>query len=166
MKSILLLLCIIYLSNPVFGQQNAKADDALLLDYYQSQRFAEAADYLKKIYPEPISDKKVLSGLAYVSQMAGRLPEADNYYQRVYGFDTTNTAVLFNLGSINARRGNNIKALSFYKKILLHDSTNFAVYKQMATLSQIAGNPLDEINYLVKANRLNPGEPDVAYDLS
>ncbi len=166
MKTIHLFLSIIYLSIPVFAQQTQKADDALLLDYYQNQHFAEAADYLKKIYPEPVTDVKILSSLAYASSMAGKLPEADGYYQRIYAADTTNTAILFNLGGINARRGNNIKALGFYKKILLKDSTNFNVYKQMATLSQNTGSVLDALNYLVKANKINPVEPDVAYDLT
>ena len=166
MKGILFFLSIIYLSTPVFAQQNQKADDALLLDYYQNQHFAEAADYLKKTYAEPVTDVKILSSLAYASSMAGRLPEADGYYQRIYATDTTNTAILFNLGSINSRRGDNLKAISFYKKILLRDSANFNVYKQMATLSQNTGSILDAINYLIKANKINPVEPDVAYDLT
>ncbi len=166
MKSILLFLLIIYLSTSVFAQQAQKADDALLLEYYQNQRFADAADYLKKTYPEPVTDVKILSGLAYTSEMAARLPEAEDYYQRIYATDTTNMAVLFNLGSINARRGNNTKAINYYKKILAKDSTNFNVLKQMATLSRASGSVLDAINYLIKANKLNPTEPDVAYDLS
>jgi len=166
MKSIFLFLFIILLNTPAFAQQSQKADDALLLEYYQTQRFSEAADYLKKTYPEPVTDIKTLSSLAYASSMAGRLPEANDYYQRIYATDTTNTAILFNLGSINARRGDNMKAITFYKKILLRDSTNFSVYKQMATLAQNMGNIQEAINYLQKANKLNPLEPDVAYDLT
>ncbi|MDB5130594.1 MAG: cellulose synthase subunit BcsC [Mucilaginibacter sp.] len=165
MKSIFLFLVIIAIGTMAFGQ-SIKPDGALLLDYYQTQRFAEAADYLKKIYPEPVTDIKALSSLAYTSSMAGRLPEAGDYYQRLYVADTTNTAVLFSLGSVNARRGDNVKALSFYKKILLRDSTNFSVYKQMATLSRSSGNFGEAILYFQKANKLNPVEPDVAYDLA
>jgi len=72
----------------------------------------------------------------------------------------------FNLGSVNVRRGNNVKALGYYKKILLKDSTNFNVFKQMASLSQNTGNVTDAITYLTKANKINPIEPDVAYDLT
>jgi len=165
-KTTALILITIFITAHAFAQQSNKADDALLLEYYQNQRFAEAADYLKKTYPEPVTDVKILSGLAYTSEMAARLPDAEDYYQRIYATDTTNMTVLFNLGSINARRGNNIKAISYYKKILLKDSTNFNVLKQMATLSRASGNVLDAINYLIKANKLNPTEPDVAYDLS
>jgi tetratricopeptide (TPR) repeat protein len=166
MKYAALLVIIIFSNFRAFAQQNSKADDSLLLEYYQNQRFSEAADYLKKIYPEPITEVKVLSSIAYASQMAGRLLEAEDYYQRVYTADTTNTAVLFNLGSLNARRGNNIKALRYYKKILLKDSTNFNVFKQMAGLSQNSGSITDAINYLMKANKINPLEPDVASDLA
>jgi len=165
-KTIALILITIFTIADAFAQQSNKADDALLLEYYQNQRFADAADYLKKTYPEPVTDVKILSGLAYTSEMAARLPEAEDYYRRVYATDTTNMAVLFNLGSINSRRGNNSKAISYYKKILAEDSTNFNVLKQMATLSRASGNVIDAMNYLIKANKLNPTEPDVAYDLS
>lgn len=144
----------------------AKPDDSLLLDYYQNQRFTEAVDYLKKTYPEPITDKKALSALAYSSSMAGRLPDAENYYQRIYQLDTTNTGALFNLGNINMRRGNNVKALAYYKRIAAVDSTNFAVYKQLATLSQSTGDVTGTIVYFQKANKLNPQEADVAYNLA
>jgi tetratricopeptide (TPR) repeat protein len=166
MKTMLSILLFLFGLSTVFGQQTDKADDALLLEYYQNQRFADAANYLKKIYPEPVSDIKTLSSLAYASQMAGRLLDAENYYQRIYTADTTNTAVLFNLGSVNARRGNNNRALLFYGKVLQRDSSNFNMYKQMASLSQNTGNIPDAIRYFQKANQLNPSEPDVAYDLS
>ncbi|MEB0263135.1 MULTISPECIES: hypothetical protein [unclassified Mucilaginibacter] len=48
MKSIYCLLLLSILSIGCFAQETTKVDDALLLDYYQNQRFAEAADYLKK----------------------------------------------------------------------------------------------------------------------
>ena len=151
---------------PALAQQTPAIDNSLLLEYYQTQHFGDAADYLKKTYPEPVTDLKILSSLAYSSSMAGRLPEADSYYQRIYAADTTNTTVLFNLGSVNERRGNNARAVVYYKKILLKDSTNFSVYKEMATLSRSSGDVTNAIIYLMKANKLNPTEPDVAYDLS
>ncbi len=166
MKIALLFILFTWLIIPVSAQQTPTVDNTLLLEYYQNQRFADAADYLKKTYPEPVADLKILSSLAYTSSMAGRLPEAEGYYQRIYAADTTNAAILFNLGSVNERRGNNAKAITYYKKILLKDSTNFSVYKEMATLSRSSGDLGNAINYLIKANKLNPTEPDVAYDLS
>jgi tetratricopeptide (TPR) repeat protein len=166
MKRYLFLLLLPVFILAASAQQSPKTEDALLLEYYQNQRFAEAADYLKKTYPEPIAGLKILSRLAYTTQMAGRLPEAEEYYQRVFVADTTNTAILYSLGSINSRRGNNLKALNFYKKILLKDSSNFNVYKQLANLSQSTGNIGAAIIYFQKANKINPVEPDVAYYLT
>jgi tetratricopeptide (TPR) repeat protein len=165
MKIHILLLFFICLTTTTFAQQQ-KADDALLLEYYQNQRFGDALDYLKKIYPEPVTDLKTLSSLAYTSQMAGKLADAEGYYQRLYNQDSTSIALLFSLGNINLRRGNNARALVYYKKILLRDSTNFNVYKQLATLSQNMGNSSSALIYLQKANALNLVDPDVATDLA
>lgn len=140
--------------------------DSVLLDDYQNQRFAEAADYLKKIFPEPVTDKKALSGLAYASMMAGRLPEAENYYQRLYQSDTGNTAILFQLGSVYSRQGNDTMAIRYYHKILEADSNNFSVLKQMAILSRQTGDAKAALRYLREADSLRPADPDVAYDLA
>ena len=166
MKRVSLSLITICLISTAYAQQPAKPDEALLLEYYQNQRFADAADYLKKTYPEPVTDTKALTQLAYTSQMAGKLADAEGYYQRIYNSDSTNTTVLFNLGAINIRRGNNLKAEGYYKMIAQRDTTNFMVYKQLATISQAKGDMANQFMYLVRANHLNPAEPDVASDLS
>lgn len=166
MKSIFSLILTFAVSTACFAQQTTKIDDALLLDYYQNQRFAEAADYLKKTYTEPVNSTKALSQLAYTSNMAGRLADAEAYYQRIYNIDSTNTAVLHSLGSLNLRRGNNAKAELYYKRIIAHDTTNFIVYKQLATISHDKNDITSYILYLQKANQLNPAEADVASDLS
>ncbi|WP_090653012.1 hypothetical protein [Mucilaginibacter sp. OK283] len=156
-------MCLI---KPAIAQQSTAASDALLLDYYQTQRFAEAADLLKQTYPEPVTDIKILGKLAYTSQMAGKLPDAEGYYQRMYVIDSTSKAVLYSLGSINLRRGNNVKALMYYQVLAQKDSTNFYVFKQLAKISQDK-NDLDKMTvYLQKANKLNPADADVASDLS
>jgi predicted Zn-dependent protease len=166
MKSIIILPVIFLLSLAAFAQQTAKPDDALLLDYYQNQRFADAYTYLKQTYTEPVTDAKALAQLAYTSQMAGRLADAESYYQRVYNIDSTKTPVLYSLGSINLRRGNSQKAELYYKKIIARDTTNFMVYKQLAQISSDRNDIASNIVYLQKANQLNPAEPDVASDLS
>ena len=166
MKPICCFLLLCLSSATLYAQQTAKVDDALLLDYYQTQRFAEAADYLKNTYKEPVENTKALAQLAYTSQMAGRLADAEGYYQRVYQADSTNTGVLFSLGSINLRRGNNLKAENYYKKILAKDTTNFMVYKQLAQISSDKNDIAGNITFLQRANKINPAEPDVASDLS
>src|ERR1700740_995271 len=98
MKTFYLLCLVTFTITVCCAQQKMATDDGLLLDYYQNQRFADAADYLKKNYPEPINDSRVLGSLAYTSQMASRLVDAEVYYQRVYDLDTTNTGILLSLG--------------------------------------------------------------------
>jgi len=166
MKCYIICLFLVILATPVLAQQSAQADNALLLDYYQTQRFDKAADYLKKTCPEPISNIKILKALAYCSQMQGKLPEAEAYYERVYALDSTSTSVLYSLGSINMSRGNEAKAEVYYKQILKHDSTNFLVYKQLAHIYHNKADLIHEMNNLAKANQLNPVDADVASDFS
>ena len=142
--------------------QQTKVDDALLLDLYQTQHYAEAAAYLKNAYPEPVTDLKVLSRLAYTYQMAGKLPDAEAYYQRIYQVDSSNIAVLFSLAGINLTRENDNKAIAYYQKILKLDSTNFMVYKQ---LGRLITDPVQSLIYLQKANKINPEDDQVAANL-
>jgi tetratricopeptide (TPR) repeat protein len=141
----------------------SKTNDALLLDMYQSQRYTEAAAYLKNAYPEPVTDMKVLSRLAYTYQMAGKLPDAEAYYLRIYQADSTNVPVLFNLANVSLTRGNDPKAVGYYRKIITIDSTNFMVYKQLGRLST---DQAEAIGYLQKANKLNPEDDVVASALA
>lgn len=170
MKTILLttafIIALLLVVSASFAQQNTKADDAVLLDYYQSQRYQEAVDYLKKTYPEPVTDIKILSRLAYTTQMANKLPEAQAYYQRIYDMDTTNLGALLSIGNLNLRRGNEQNAELFFKKILLQDTTNITVYTKLATIATHKKDTLYAVNYLQKANNLNVMDADVVFDLS
>ncbi|MES2274645.1 MAG: hypothetical protein V4592_01400 [Bacteroidota bacterium] len=166
MKATFFTLALLLCFTVSFAQQAAKADDALLLEYYQAQRYQDAADYLKKTFPEPIADIKVLARLAYTTNMANKLPESQAYYQRIYDMDTTNEAALFSIGNINLKRGNNQKAEVFFKKILLKDTTNITVYTKLATIAADKKDTAATVTYLQKANKLNYFDIDVAVDLS
>ncbi|WP_428330993.1 tetratricopeptide repeat protein [Mucilaginibacter sp.] len=166
MKYIYLLLFTLCLSTIATAQQTTRVDDNLLMEYYQSQRFMEAAEYLKKNFPEPVNDPKILSRLAYSSQMANKLVDAEGYYQRVYDLDTTNQNALFSMAGINSRRGNYLKAEMYYKRILAKDTTSFAVYTQLASIADRKNDTTGVMLYLQKANNLNPFDIDVASELS
>ncbi|MDB5157812.1 MAG: hypothetical protein JWR50_2519, partial [Mucilaginibacter sp.] len=167
MKTLLLFVLLsIIITGVCHAQQARKADDALLLDYYQNQRFADALTYLKSVYPEPVADIKELSRLAYTSSMAHRPVEAEGYYQQIYDKDTTNVSVIYNLAGINQRRNNNSKAEFYYKKLVVIDSTNFNAYNNLAQLYRDKGDLKSEISNFEKANYLNPVDADVAFDLS
>jgi tetratricopeptide (TPR) repeat protein len=143
-----------------------KVNDALLLDMYQNQKFAEAAIYLKSTYPEPVTDMKVLSRIAYTYQMAGKLPDAEAYYIRMLTQDSTSVPVLFNLANINVKRENNVKAIAYYQKIIGIESANFMAYKQLGKLYFETNDKASQLKYLQKANKLNPVDDEVAAILS
>ena len=165
MKKPSLLLLLIFPILSAFAQTNAIIDKEKLYDFYQTQRYAEAAQYLKATYGENVMDIKAVTQLGYCSLMAGNYVEAEKYYSKAYLQQPQNLPILFSLASINSRRGNNDKAKLYYKEIVKIDSNNFNVYKQLANLYPIPTDSL-RLLYLQKANKLNPLEGDVAYDLA
>ncbi|MFI5161823.1 MAG: hypothetical protein ACHQHN_11135 [Sphingobacteriales bacterium] len=165
MKLTLSSILLLVLPAMLFAQQT-KSTDEQLLEYYQTQRFDDALKYLKITYPEPVTDLKILSSMAYTAQMAGMLPDAENYYNRIYNLNSANYHVLFNLGNLSLRKGNDQKAKGYFLKFLQKDSTNFIVYKDMAQVSVDEGDNKSIIMYLAKANKLQPTDADVAGELS
>jgi len=165
MRNLLLLLLIICFHYQGMGQSSNTPDNEKLLELYQTQRYAEAAQYLESTYQPDTSDPKELSQLAYVYKMAGKLPEAEKSYLKLLELDSSQITTLFNLAEINSRRGNNDAAKKYYLEILKADSTNFNVYKQLSSLSKDELD-LNRIKYLKKANELNATDADVAFDLA
>ncbi|MFB9841548.1 tetratricopeptide repeat protein [Mucilaginibacter ginsenosidivorans] len=164
MKSILLstLLLILFMNT----RAQDKPVDEQLVDYYQTQRYADALELLKSTYHEPVTDQKVLSSMAYASQMAGLLADAETYYQRVYDLDSANYRVLFSLGNLNLRKGNNQKAKGYFLRLLQKDSSNFILYKDLAQISIDESDSVKIMTCLEKANQLQPKDADVAGQLS
>ncbi|MCZ4244639.1 tetratricopeptide repeat protein [Pedobacter punctiformis] len=165
MKKLCILLFLPLLGLYTFAQNNAVIDKEKLYDFYQTQRYAEAAQYLKTIYGEDATDFKGVTQMGYCFLMAGNYAEAEKYYVKAYKQQPQNLPILFSLASINSRRGNNDKAKTYYKEIIKIDSNNFNVYKQLANLYPIPTDSL-RLLYLQKANKLNPLEGDIAYDLA
>ena len=165
MKKFLLSLCLFSMFMLAHAQTPVGLNQGKLLEYYQNQRFMEAWSYLDSVYGSNTEDPKAIAQLAYVSMMAGKLPQAERYYLKLNALQPTNIPVLFNLANINLRRGNDEQAKTYYKEILQLDSTNFKVYKQLAALINSPTNK-EKLDYLSKANVLNPVEADVAYDLA
>lgn len=153
---------------PVFGQNETSPTDGpdqdKLLDYYQTQRYTEAAKYLTQYYTEDVQDAKVLAQLGYVNLMAGKLPAAENNYLKLFKLNPKSLPALFSLATIQVKRGNEAKAKSYYKEIIALDSTNFNAYKELANLSK-EDTSGEKLNYLIKANQLNPTEANVVFDL-
>ncbi|MGI9583352.1 tetratricopeptide repeat protein [Chryseobacterium sp. RRHN12] len=156
-------LCIILLGFNSITAQSAKIDTEKLLEYYETQRYADAARYLQSIYPGETQDIKALSQIAYCNMMAGKLPEAEKNYLKINTLQPNSLPTLFSLAGINSRRGNVANAKAYLQQIIQLDSLNFSAYKQLAAY---ADQPEPRLDYLKKANTINPADPDVAYDLS
>lgn len=156
-------LCIILLGFNSITAQSAKIDTEKLLEYYETQRYADAAQYLQSIYPGETEDIKALSQIAYCNMMAGKLPEAEKDYLKINSLQPNSLPTLFSLAGINSRRGNVANAKAYLQQIIQLDSLNFSAYKQLAAY---ADKPESRLDYLKKANAINATDPDVAYDLS
>lgn len=143
--------------------QTTKIDTEKLLEYYENQRYADAAYYLQALYPSDTQDVKALTQIAYCQMMAGKLADAEKSYTKVNTIQPNNIPVLFSLANINSRRGNITKTKAYLQQIIQLDNQNFAAYKQMAAYTD---TPETKLEYLKKANSLNATDPDIAYDLA
>ncbi|MBC7566867.1 MAG: tetratricopeptide repeat protein [Pedobacter sp.] len=164
MKKCLILIFVIIIFQTVGLQAQSIVDNDKLLEFYQTQRYSEAAAYLQTVFMEDTQDPKELSQFAYASLMAGKLADAEKSYLKLYTQQPTNLSTLFSLANISIRRGIDEKAKGYYEEILKLDSTNFNVYKQLASLNKDDINT-ERIKYLRKANTLNPTDADVAFSL-
>lgn len=164
MKKFILVAVGLMFNIIAFGQQLALDKDKLF-DFYQNQRYAEAAEYLKQNYGENTDDLKALTQMGYCFLMAGNNVEAEKYYLKANSLQSKSLPILFNLASINNRRGNTDKGKQYYGEIVEIDSNNFIVYKLLANLYNSNKDSLKRV-YLLKANKLMPTDGDVAVDLA
>lgn len=162
MKKLLFKLLFVFIYQFSFAQTPV-LDKEKLLEFYQTQRYADAAQYLQSIYPADTKDLKALSQIAYCYMMSGKLPEAEKSYLKIDSLQPHTLSVLFSLANINSRRGNEFAAKFYLFDIIKLDSANFNAYKQLANYTDSIKL---KIVYLKKANTLNATEPDVAYDLA
>jgi len=166
MKKLLTLLALFSLSLAGYTQNTSAVDKEKLFDFYQTQRYGDAAQYLKGVYGEEVNDFKSLSQIGYCFLMAGNNVEAEKFYGKAYKLQPQSLPILFSLGSINTKRGNTEKAKLYYSEIVKIDSNNFNVYKLLANLYSSPKDDSLKLIYLLKANLINPLEGDVATDLA
>jgi tetratricopeptide (TPR) repeat protein len=162
MKIVVTLLVTTLLASVCVAQQ-VSIDKERLLEFYQNQKYTEAANYLSSLYPNGVTDETTLKQIAYCHMMAGNLNEAEKNYQKINEITPNQIPILFNLTNINAKRGNTKVATTYLKAIIKVDTNNFRAYQQLASYT-------DSVNlkgtYLQKANQLNNADADVAYDLA
>ncbi|RYG00938.1 MAG: hypothetical protein EOO07_34820, partial [Chitinophagaceae bacterium] len=161
MKKLPIFMLLLAISSLCFAQENL--DKEKLLEFYQSQRYAEAATYLSSIYPADTKDVKALMQIAYCNMMAGKLVDAEKNYQKINELQPQQISVLFSLTNINSRRGNKKNTTGYLQQIIKLDSSNFNAFKRLADYTDSIELKLQ---YLERANKLNNTEADVAFDLA
>lgn len=162
-KYLLLILLFSHINSVVFSQSR-KVSNEKLLEYYQAGKYLEAADYLKGVYGEHTENPRGLAKLGYTYLMANKLQESENRYLQAISKESDNISVLSGLATISVRRHQYQRALEYYQHILTLDSTDHQIYLQLALLAK--NDTTARINYLLKANQLNPTDADIALELS
>jgi len=165
MKKLFSVLFSMLLSLALFAQSEPAFDKEKLFDLYQSQKYGEAAVYLKSVYGDDVNDFKIITQIGYCYLMNGDNAEAEKFYIRAYQQQPQNLPVLFSIARLNSKRGNVEKAKFYYGEIVKIDSNNFSVYKLLAGLYN-SNKDSTKLIYLLKASKINPQEGDVAYDLA
>lgn len=165
MKKLFSVLFLMLLSLSLLAQNQASLDKEKLFDLYQSQKYGEAAVYLKNVYGDDVSDFKIITQIGYCYLMNGDNAEAEKFYTKAYQQQPQNLPVLFSIARLNSKRGNVEKAKFYYGEIVKIDSNNFSVYKLLASLYN-SNKDSTKLIYLLKASKINPQEGDVAYDLA
>lgn len=87
MKKLLLLFFACTAYHLGQAQTTDSLDRGKLLQYYQAQQYAEAAQYLQGINKDS-SDVNKIKQLAYANFMAGKLPEARGFYLQAVKIDS------------------------------------------------------------------------------
>lgn len=165
MKKLFTALFFSLISLFAFTQTKQSLDKGKLFDLYQDQRYSEAASYLVNVYGKDVNDFKVITQIGYCYLMGGNTTEAEKFYSKANLMQPQNLPVLFNLASISTRRGDVERAKTYYKEIVKLDSTNFNAYKQLAGLYPEDFN-VQKWKYLKQANKLNPIDADVVFQIS
>lgn len=146
----------------------AQAPDSLdhqkLLEYYQAQQYAEAGQYLERIYTDS-NDVGLLKQLAYTNLMAGNNGEAEKHYLRLNSLLPDNAVVLTALANLKSRLMQNNDATKFYLAVIKVDSNNFNAYKNLARLGSDS-TAISKKMHLIKANQLKPEDAEVAAALA
>nr|WP_121271259.1 tetratricopeptide repeat protein [Pedobacter schmidteae] len=164
MKKLFLFILICICCNSASAQRTDQLDYEKLLQYYQTKQYNNAVTYLREIYKDS-SDVKKLQQLAYANLMAGHYADAEKAYLQLNAQAPGNIEVLSALAGLYIRINQSERAVGLYNDVITADSSNFNAYKQLAKLSPDLQSSSTK-SLLIKANRLNNSDAEVAAQLS
>ncbi len=164
--SVFSLFCLGICGFIVRAQQSTQPDNNKLLEFYQTQQYQAAAQYLKTFYTDTVADPAVLGRLGYCYRMAGDYAEAERYYLQLYRLDSLRISTLLSLAAVNVQRGRYLPAAKYYRQVIAVDTTHAAAYEALSELMRRQGDLELAYAYLERANYLQPSNSDIAYDFS
>ncbi len=160
------LITFLFSCTGLIRAQDSVPSENKLLELYQAQKYREAAEYIKRFYPDTIRDRTVLDRLAYCYRMSGDHQQAAQYYLKLYALDSLDIAVLANLATVHAQRGLLRAATNYYQKLIRLDSNYIPALTALSTIMTKLGETDAAYRYLERANALAPMNSDIAFDFA
>ena len=150
-----------------FSQTLPSRVETKLMQYFQNQEYAKAAQYIKQGEEfSDIPDKNFLSLLGYAYYMSHQYAEAATSFESLLKIDTVNSKAVYYLGKINAVKGNIPKALQYYCRLIEQKPGVASYYKQLAALWEQLDNQAAAGWYYKLAYKANPNDAIVTASLA
>ncbi|HMH33120.1 MAG TPA: tetratricopeptide repeat protein [Puia sp.] len=125
-------IAVLVLLNALFCKSNWAqshiVDKGKLTDFFQSQQFEEAINYLQPVMVQDSNNLQLLGFLGYAYYMNDDIPIAAHCYQKMLTIDSNNQSALRYLTSINIK--NNPTIALEYARRLVNRQPSKAAYKR------------------------------------
>lgn len=166
MKYLVFLLTGILLIHSGYGQASFSPDKNILMQYFENQEYAQAANYLQPIVQADSNNIHNLSLLGYTYYMSNQLANAEQCYLKIWNQDSTNITACNYLGKINLKKENNPAALHYFCHLIDMKPGVAAYYKEAAfAWTQMSNFPAAGYYYRL-AYFINPDDPQVVASLA
>ncbi|HEU0226463.1 MAG TPA: hypothetical protein VFQ86_01895 [Arachidicoccus soli] len=152
--------------NMSFAQSGLTPDKSVLMQYFENQEYAQAANYLQPIIQADSGNIHNLSLLGYTYYMSNQLASAEECYLKIWNQDSSNIVACNYLGKINLKKQNNPLALHYFCRLIDLKPGVAAYYKEAAfTWNQMSNFPAAGYYYQL-SYFINPNDPQVTASLA
>jgi hypothetical protein len=132
----------------------------------QNGKFKEAIPILKKLIEKNPSNSEYYRTLGQAYSMTGDDEEGINYLIDALKWNPKNNYALIMIGNIFARNKNDIEtAKKYYQQVIENDPNDAIAINNLGTNLLQAGKIDEGMEYLLKANTINPDYPNSLYGI-
>lgn len=153
-------------ANISFTQSALIPDKSRLMQYFENQEYAQAANYLLPIVQADANNIHNLSLLGYTYYMSNQLANAEQCYLKIWNEDSTDITACNYLGKINLQKGNNPLALFYFCRLIDLKPGVAAYYKEAAVTWSLMSNFAAAGYYYRLSYFINPDDPQVVTSLA